>query len=344
MREGTRNFLVGLASIIALLGLAVLLFRFGELDALLHPGYRVHLNTSNAAGLRTGSGVEYNGVPVGLVESIYVQQSADFPVGIDLTIDREANLPQSVKPFAVAALIGGGSRLELRASQADNTQPQSFYPKDGSAHIDGPISGGGMLDQITAALDERMKPLIAGLESFNKLSATYITVGENINSMLQPQSSEALAGGEPPNLRTALAKLNAAIDDVRSSLDLARQWLGDDQLRADARSAVNKARQLIDNATQAVEHYTQLADSLKANSTELVQRLLPVADTLSTTLDEVRRVALLATQGKGTIGQLLNNPDLYNSLNDAATRLERALTEAQLLIQKLKAEGFPIRL
>jgi hypothetical protein len=43
------------------------------------------------------------------------------------------------------------------------------------------------------------------------------------------------------------------------------------------------------------------------------------------------------------MAQLLNNPDLYNSMNDAAVRLERALTEAQLLIEKFKAEGVPVR-
>src|SRR3954454_3615303 len=106
MSEGTRNFLVGAAAIVALVGLAVLLFRFGELDNLLHPRYRIHLNTENAVGLRSGSSVEYNGVPVGEVTSIYVQNDPISPVGIDLEIQADTLIPDDVKPFAVSALIG----------------------------------------------------------------------------------------------------------------------------------------------------------------------------------------------------------------------------------------------
>ena len=66
-------------------------------------------------------------------------------------------------------------------------------------------------------------------------------------------------------------------------------------------------------------------------------------DALGATLEEVRRVAKLASEGQGTAGQLLNNPDLYNSLNDAAVRLNRTLTDLQVLIQQLRAEGFIIQ-
>ena len=48
--------------------------------------------------------------------------------------------------------------------------------------------------------------------------------------------------------------------------------------------------------------------------------------------------------GKGTLGQLVNNPDLYHSLNDAAKRLEKALGEVELLAQKIKAEGVKVGL
>src|SRR5204863_6010384 len=142
-----------------------------------------------------------------------------------------------------------------------------------------------------------------------------------------------------PNLRTAIAKLNAALDDVRDSLTLAKQWLGDEQIKNDARSAVQKANALIEKATTAVDRYTQLAESLQTDAKDLQSRLLPIVDNLSSTLEDVRRLTKLAGEGKGTVAQMLNNPDLYNSLNDAAVRLDRTLTEATLLIQKIKAEG-----
>ena len=70
--------------------------------------------------------------------------------------------------------------------------------------------------------------------------------------------------------------------------------------------------------------------------------LLPAADELGTTLERFRQLLVKIDEGEGTVAQLINNPDLYRSLADAATRLEQTLIEVQLLVQKLKTEGIAI--
>ena len=338
--------MVGLTSIAALLGLAALLMSFGELDPLLNPRYKVTVKSDDAAGLRPGGAVEYNGVPVGVVDQVYMESSdVEMPVRIVALVDSAVLLPKDVKPFATSPLIGGSSVLQLQPSHP-TTQPlasstQDHLPTDGSAMIVGPIRG-GLFAQITEQLDQRMKPITDSLEKFNALSDTYVEVGHNLNGLFATQSPEQIAGGEQPNLRTAVVKLNKALDEATEGLQLARDFLADDQLRNDARDAVRKANALIDQASAAVTKYAELATSLQKDSNALVQRLLPVADSLGSTLEEVRRVTKLASEGQGTVGQLLNNPDLYNSLNDAAVRLEHAIIDLQLLIAKLREEGVNI--
>lgn len=347
MRETTRNFIVGLTSIIALLAMAYLLFLFGELDAWVHPRFAIHVDSDDAHSLRPGAMVEFDGVPLGIVDSVYVQKNPkdpSFPVRIELKVDSAGRIPENVTMSAESSLIGGSPKLQLQIPPGTNLAQVAYFSSDRDDNsTTRRISGGNMLDQVAAALDERMKPLMTGLDSFNKLSATYIALGDNLNAMFAVQSSEAIAGGETPNVRTAVGKLNTALDDVRASLDLARQWLGDEQLRAHASDAIEKAKTLIEKATTAVDRYTQLADTLQTDTQDLTNRLLPVVDNLSATLEDVRRLAKAANEGKGTVGQMINNPDLYNSLNDAAIRLERTLSEAQLLIQKIKAEGLPVK-
>ena len=339
MREGVRNFMIGLTSIAALVGLAALLMSFGELDPLIHPKYKLTIKTDNAAGLRQGATIEYDGVPVGVVDSVFViSQDPQTPVRIVCLIDDSVRIPVDARPFATAAIIGGSASLQLQAPPNGEARNGNFLANDGTAEIYGPVRG-GLLAQITEQLDQRMKPLTESLEKFNKLADTYIALGQNFNSLLEPQTSQQLAGGEQPNLRTAVLKLNDALDQATQALALAKSFLGDEQLRADARNAVSKANTLIEQATSAVERYTKLAESLQTNSEELTKKLLPIADALAATLDDVRRVSKLATEGKGTVGLLLNNPDLYNSLNDAAARLEQTLKQAQLLIDKIRKEG-----
>lgn len=341
MREGVRNFMVGLAAIIALVGLAFLLMSFGELDPLLHPRYKLTLKSDNAAGLRPGGTVEFNGVPVGVVDSVYMEQDPDHPVRVICLIDYKTRIPVDAKPFAAAPLIGGSAGLQLQAPANGEGAIGHYFPTDDTAEITGPIRG-GMFAQLTEQLDQRMKPLSESLDRFNRLSDTYIALGNNLNNLLQPQSEHDLAAGEPPNLRTAVVRLNDALDQAREGLSLAKSFLGDEQMRADARSSVEKAKHLIEQATTAVEKYTRLADSLQANAEDLTKHLLPVSDSMAATLEDVRRLAKLASEGKGTMGLLLNSPDLYNSLNDTAVRLERTLVQIQTLVEKLKQEGVNI--
>ncbi|MDY7110111.1 MAG: MlaD family protein [Planctomycetota bacterium] len=339
MKEAVRNFLVGLTSIIALLGLAALLLLFGELDRVIHPRYLLTINTDHASGLRPGSAVELNGVPIGVVDEILVQEHAKYPVRVRALIDQDVSIATTAEPFAAASLLGGASVLEIQMGPIeDDTR---FHPHDDSAAITGPIRF-RLFEQIKAELDARMEGIEAALDRFNTLSTTYEQVGKNLNELLGPQDETALAEGEAPNLRAAVTKLYEVLDTAEQALALARDWLGDEQMKADARAAVENAGTLIERASDTLDRFTALAGELEGDADELVKRLLPVADELAVTLEEIRRLTRLATEGEGTVALLLNNPDLYLSLEDAATRLEAALREVQLFIEKAKAEGLPI--
>ncbi len=97
MSDAVRNFLVGAASIVALVGLAALLFLFGEMDWL-RPRYAVTINAPHATNLRTGSAVNLNGVPIGVVEDIVLWPAAAYPVELILMIDDGVEIPATVAP------------------------------------------------------------------------------------------------------------------------------------------------------------------------------------------------------------------------------------------------------
>ncbi len=279
MTETARNFLNGLTTLAALVGLAYLLYRFGELDAMVNPRYDITINATHAAGLRQGSTIELNGVPVGVVDRLTTAQDSQYPVHITAQIDQSQQIPADVVLYAATSLLGGSATLQLEAPRTESGEPPQFLPTDGSAEINRKILS-RLIEQITAEL----APLIEAVE-------------------------------------------------------MAKSWLGDEQLRADTHQAVRKVTELIDRAGDALETFSQAAAGLEADVDHLTKRLVPVLDELATTLEEIRQLTRLARQGEGTIGQLLNNPDLYRSLTDAVTRLDRVLSEVQPLIEQIKAEG-----
>jgi phospholipid/cholesterol/gamma-HCH transport system substrate-binding protein len=339
--------MVGVVAIGGLIILAVLLFFFGELERFTNPRYYLRLETTNASGLRGGGSIEYNGVPIGVVNHVSIESVPDFPVHVHLLIQEHVTLPTDLEVTISSPLIGGSAMLRFADPPREPGQPAQtggVFPKDGTGVIRAPDLSGGMLDGLAAQLDERMKPLMESLGKFNKLADTYTAVGENMNALLQVQGEESLGNGEPPNLRTAVIKINAALDEATEGLKLAREWLDDEQLRNDLRTGVANANKLIDQATTAIDQYTRLAGTLERDADDLTKRLLPVADQLAGMLEDVRGLTARAKNGEGTVGQMLTNPDLYNSLNDAAIRLERTLVELQLFLEKVKAEGLPMKL
>lgn len=342
MSDNVRNFIVGIVTIIALTGLGGLLMMLGELDSLLRTRYAVTMNTNIAAGLRVGSPVELNGVPVGSVSEISLTlEKPEYPVRVVMMIDDRFDIPMDIVPRVEQSLIGGTTILQLRTPQRDAGTPFTVMAKDGKASLT--AFQRTLIEQIMAELDARTQGLTDSLASFNRLTETYIALGENLNDLVRRQDGDAIAQGETPNLHAAVARLNVVLERAASVVTRADEWLADEELRLSLHETLAGARRMIDTAAATFEQFTSTAVKLEADAGDMMLRLVPVADELAATLEEVRRLTRLASEGRGTVAQLLNNPDLYNALTDAAIRLERALIEAQLLMQKINAEGLPLR-
>jgi phospholipid/cholesterol/gamma-HCH transport system substrate-binding protein len=140
-----------------------------------------------------------------------------------------------------------------------------------------------------------------------------------------------------------LAGLDLAMRRIDELGKDAQKWLGDEQMLADAKSAVAKANDLIDATSSTVMALTKTANSLQGNASAFLAGVQPVFDQLSKTLAQIELLTKQAQDGKGTVGQLMSNPDLYNSLNDSAQRLKSALGEVELLMQKIRAEGLGVK-
>ena len=116
MRSGTKDLLTGLAAIVALGGMATLLLGYGELADLFERTRRLDVRLDDGGGLRPGSTVTLNGVPVGKVAEVVVDtsRSADLPVFVEVRIDESTRLPATIVAEVRSKLFGGGADLVLR--------------------------------------------------------------------------------------------------------------------------------------------------------------------------------------------------------------------------------------
>ncbi len=144
-------------------------------------------------------------------------------------------------------------------------------------------------------------------------------------------------------IESKLSGFSETLQSIDALAKEAQKWLGDEQLFADSKSAVWKAQEFIDQATTTTLALTDVARTLQGSAETLTTSIQPVLDQLSKTFAQVELLTKQAKDGKGTIGLMMTNPDLYNSLIDSAQRLKRTLGEVELLLQKIRAEGLGVK-
>ena len=84
-----------------------------------------------------------------------------------------------------------------------------------------------------------------------------------------------------------LAGLDLAMRRIDELGKDAQKWLGDEQMLADAKSAVAKANDLIDATSSTVMALTKTANSLQGNASAFLAGVQPVFDQLSKTLAQI---------------------------------------------------------
>jgi len=329
MRNASRDFLIGLVTIAAAIGMVLLLVRFGELDLLRRDRYVVTLQTDRSGGLRPGSPVELHGIPIGVVDRIQLNGSRTHPVNITLRISREVEILEPMRLFVQASVLGGTSILELEPAVG----AVQALPTDNTALVTSDLRS-RLVDDTLQTLEAFATPLLTAAERFSELSETYIRVGESVNDLLRGEGGDGEA-----SLRDVIVRLDTTLAQTQRTAELLGDWLDDAELRAGLNRVVVRSDAVLGGAEETMERYRQLADQLDDRTGDLAETVVRAGDALAGTLEEVRVLTARMTDGPGTVARLLNDPDLHISLIDAATRLELVLMEAQLLIEKARAEG-----
>lgn len=338
----TRDVLTGVFSLAGLAGLAVMLWVIGDLKELMQKSYAFDLKLAAAAGISPSSPVNFNGVRVGKVKNARLDPDALGGVIVTLDVRAGTLIPDDFTVYIDRSFVGQTTvQLEAPARPAGASLEGVEFVKPLHAYSRTPTS---IYDLIMGPLKEPLQKFNKVADNLDRLAATYDDVGKEIKDALAPRSpADVDAGKAEPNVRSAIARIEAAAGNLN-------KWLGDDALRTDAKGLFTKADALIDKAGATADAWTASAKNIDAQATRVADKIDSTTTEAAGALrrvseasEQVTSVAAGINRGEGTLGQLARNPDLYNSVRDAADRLERALRELQLLIEKYREEGLPLK-
>ena len=110
------------------------------------------------------------------------------------------------------------------------------------------------------------------------------------------------------------------------------------------RSFDNEVTGLFESLRKNSQNMEGVTEPFRDRGPDLFNKVESTVNHLDELLSQFVEFGKVLNDSEGSLGQFMNNPDLYRSLNSAAERLDKALTELQLLLQKFKAEGIKVGL
>lgn len=340
MKHPIRDSLIGLTALLGLCGVIATLVLFGEIVFGKPAGYPMTLRINQAEGLIPGGPITMNGVRVGRITTIGIADDPRDGVELELLIYEGVQVPRDVS-VTIARDLVGDARLSLSASRDSlGSGQEAGFVQPGETIV---ANAHGLIEQISGLLDTRLSAVERAADSFTQLADTYRGVGERVREYLEPRSVEEVEAGALPSLAATLTRLDR-------TLSQADTWLGDEGLREELRSTVQRSNLTITKFAETADEWGETARTTRTAAANIEQRIVEatnevrsVIGRIDTAAGDMQTLLASANRGDGTVAQMLNNPDLYNALVDASKRIERAVFEAQLLLEKYRKEGIPIQ-
>lgn len=254
-------------------------------------------------GLYKSNLVEVNGFPVGRVGTME-RNPETGKIVVELDLNKDINVPNSDSTVAllVATDFLGSKKVSLVFGDAKE------YMKDGDT-----ISTLFKKD-ITEQLGSQIDPIMADVKTM--LPKLDSTIG-GIKLMFDVN--------DPRSIYTTFAKVNNAIDginailaDNKSSIKLTLENL---------QSFTDNLKKNNDKITHLLSNVDNLSDSLKqANLKETVENL-------NATITQLKLMLTDINQGKGTLGKVVKNDELY-------TKVDSAIGNLNVLLKDVKARPY----
>lgn len=341
MDDRKRNLAVGLTAVVGLAGVLVMMLLFGNVTQIFNRTYPLTIELPAAGGVNPGSRVQLHGITIGEVETVRLSQPPGTGVQVIARISEDVRIPASTEVLIEAPLLAGSPVIAMR-TPAD-AGPFNYLPRDGSARIDGqvPTIATALAQELQAVFDERLDQFDGAVTNFESLSVEWQQVGEHVNALLEPRDAEAVdAAGEGANVTTVIARMDRRLAELEQMLAGINRYVNDEEIYENLRETLASSRAAAEQAEQTV---ASLGESVDENVVALRRRYVALADDLSGAVGSMQRLVDEAREGEGTMGRLMQDPELYENLNDAAERMQTTTDELKLLIEKWRAEGLPVQ-
>ncbi len=318
--------------IITLITLAVMIWGFQYMKGknLLRKGYTFTAVYSDVEGLSVASPVQINGLSVGAISSIDVNPEDVQTMIVTFDVEGDFRLPNNTRAINAAPPSVIGSRKIIldfdNVCSGDDCLQGGERLDSGIRGIVASLVGGDEVDGIIMGMRQNLGPIMDtviqritntengntignSLQNLDEVTRNLSALTANLNQLLRASTDNIATTME--NLAvvsSSFAKTNEDLENMITNLSA----FSTDIVEADLGGTLAKTGETLDSTND-------LLSGLKTTVTEA-----------NTSFASVSSMLQKVDTGQGTIGKLLNDPEIYHNLESTTEHLALLLQDLRL--------------
>jgi phospholipid/cholesterol/gamma-HCH transport system substrate-binding protein len=329
MNDRVMQFRVGVMVLATAIIAGILVVLFGDLPSLVQATYPLKMDFADARGVSQGTPVRKNGILVGRVATVTLNERGGVTVVAD--IDSYVPIYKDEQPRIAGTLLGDA---EISLVPGRIVPPRQRLAKE--EVLTGAVSRDPF--EVFATLEPKFG---ATLDSLAEASASVTKLSTNLDRMFL---------GEDDKFENMVRKTEAALDNFSVAMNNINDVMGDPKARekmkaaiealpevlADLRTTVQGIGTTVDTADRNLRNLEGLTKPLGDRGGEMVAQI----DRTIGRLDETLRQAALFTkalnESQGTLGKLVRDPQVYNDLAQAAQNVSKLTKDLRPIVDDVR--------
>ena len=336
MDERVVQFRVGVTVLAALLITGILMLLFGELPSLLRGSYVVYIKFPSAPGVSQDTPIRSLGIRIGRVSK--VQFTPDNAVLVTANVDGSVELFRDEAVRINSGLLGD-AELDFVPGPRRPGQRVKIQKGDllaGSVAVD-PLQA---FANIESNLSRAADSLAGAGDEVGKLA-------KNVNDVLGTHREElSQIIGETNDTMKLFQKSLKNIDDVvgdeKTKRDLKQSLADLPKLLSETRDTINGMQQSVALVNDNLRSVQTVTHALDERGESMIGNVAQSVERLDELLGQMNKFSRGLNSRDGTLGQLMNNPEVYNNLSQAVVninhltqRLEPIVCDVRVITDKV---------
>jgi phospholipid/cholesterol/gamma-HCH transport system substrate-binding protein len=329
MNDRVLQFRVGVVVLATAIIAGILIVLFGDLPSLVQSTYPLRMSFSDARGVAGGTPVRKNGILIGRVSTITLDERGGVSVVAD--IDSHVPIYRDEQPRITTSLLGD-AEIQLIAGRV--VPPRQRVEKD-------EVLAGAVSRDPLDAFSTLEPKLVTALDSLTQASEVVTRLAGNLDRIML---------GEDDSVEKMIRKTEATLDAFAQAMGNINDVMGDPQVRdnlkrtlAEMPSVLNDLRTSVQGIGATIDTADRNLRNLEGLTQPLGERGAGMVASIDRTLgrlDEVLQEAVFFTkalnESDGTLGRLVRDPKVYDDLAQAASNVNRLTRELRPIVDDVR--------